>query len=291
MPVDIYNAIIGDPLTDEEKLRTVAEKLRRQSLTGQLGQLTGDKVLSPLGGNLYESTENQAALLGKLGEQARYRRYQEDATRDRLGLGYAQLQADREDMGLRRAIAMAKAKDKDYRKMTINQAMKLQDEATQAQDFTNVANTFDDKYAGTGIPGGRELGNFMSANVPALTSEETEAAAAWWAKYNNIHTLPERNELFGATLTPAEKVEWKKNAISPNMSPKQIRASLEWYQNKSREALGRRKKMVASMDFDPEEVEEIYGVDLSLNQPASEEVEYIDLPPRRARDRPLPGED
>ena len=152
LPEDIYSAIVGDPLTEREKLGAIVEKLRNQKLTGQLGMLTGDRVLTPMGRGISEDTEENAALIGKLGEQARYRGYQEQQSKDRLGLGYAQLAADKEDMALRRAIAMMKAKDKAYRNLTPNQAMKLQDEATDAQDFTNVANSFDDKFAGTAIP-------------------------------------------------------------------------------------------------------------------------------------------
>lgn len=294
LPEDIYSAIVGDPLTEREKLGVIVDKLRNQKLTGQLGMLSGDKVLSPLGKGVSEDTEENAALIGKLGEQARYRGYQEEATAGRLKLGYAQLAADKEDMALRRAMAKLKAEKGEYRTMTVPQMMKLQDEATSALEYTNMANEFENAYAGTDIPGERGFKNFLATNAPILASPESEAAAAWWAKYGNIHTLPERHKLFGSALTGYEREEWRKNAISTNMTAKQIYDRLTWYQNKSREVISRRSSALKAMKFDPAEIDELYNVDLDLSSPPPEEeqVERIELSTsgRRASDRGLPGE-
>lgn len=71
MPVDIYSAIIGEPPTEQEKLDALAKKLRNQQLIGQLGTLTGDKVLAPMGAGMVEQSGEQAKTIG--GYQARRR--------------------------------------------------------------------------------------------------------------------------------------------------------------------------------------------------------------------------
>ena len=68
---DIYAAIVGEPPTEQEKLATLAKKLRDQQMIGQLGTLTGDKVLAPMGAGMVEQAGEQAKTLG--GYQARRR--------------------------------------------------------------------------------------------------------------------------------------------------------------------------------------------------------------------------
>jgi hypothetical protein len=83
MPIqDIYGAIIGRPPTDEEKLKALAGKLRGRSLTGQLGMLTGDRVLNPLGEKVFGATENQAEQIGRF--QARQRELEGQAEMARM---------------------------------------------------------------------------------------------------------------------------------------------------------------------------------------------------------------
>jgi hypothetical protein len=80
MPYDIYSALIGEPPTEEEKLRALASQLRMRNNQGMVGQLTGDRVLAPFGQNLSKTANTQAEDLGQRGEQARYRKYQEGAS-------------------------------------------------------------------------------------------------------------------------------------------------------------------------------------------------------------------
>ena len=63
MPLDIYSAMIGEPPSDQEKTEALAAKLRGRSLLGNLGMLTGDKVLSPMGEQIGQQTEAQAAKI------------------------------------------------------------------------------------------------------------------------------------------------------------------------------------------------------------------------------------
>lgn len=81
---DIYSAILGEPTSDREKLMMIAQKLRKQQQIGQLGQLTGDRVLAPMGAGMSKQAAAQAEDLGQRGETARYRQYQQKQSADSL---------------------------------------------------------------------------------------------------------------------------------------------------------------------------------------------------------------
>jgi hypothetical protein len=68
---DIYSAIVGDPPTDQEKLAALVEQLRRKQGLGELGMVTGDKVLAPMGKGMISGAQDQAQMIG--GYQARRR--------------------------------------------------------------------------------------------------------------------------------------------------------------------------------------------------------------------------
>jgi hypothetical protein len=65
--IDIYSAMIGEPPTDREKIAALADKLRGRNMLGSLGQLTGDKVLAPLGKGISAETEDQAEKIANRG--------------------------------------------------------------------------------------------------------------------------------------------------------------------------------------------------------------------------------
>ncbi len=56
------------------------------------------------------------------------------------------------------------------------------------------------------------------------------AMAEWWRRYENV-ALPERHEMFGATLTGGERESWRKASIGPGSSTAEI---LSWMGDKDR---------------------------------------------------------
>lgn len=288
---DIYSAIVGEPVSDQERLMAIAQKLRKQQQIGQLGQITGDKVLAPMGAGMVDTANTQAENLGRRGEQARYRRYQEQASarmdeRERNQLAWQKENAKleralrRELEAARNATVLAAARiresdsaDKKYKPMTVSQVQKLTDAYENTRRYADVVDGFKDEFAGLKVPGLRSLTNTMAANVPILTSQGAEDAQNWWAQYHNIYTLPERNEMFGATLTDNEQAEWKRNAISENMTAAQIRTRLKWYQDKIESKKQAIKRNLKAAKYDPELIDTIY-----TDPVVDSEVE--DLPPR-----------
>lgn len=125
---DIYEAIIGEPTSNVERLAMIAKKLRKAQLLGQLGQVTGDRVLAPMGQDMTNTANLQAENIGRRGETARYRQYQEKQSADslaqraaeqawqekyqsgQLGLQRAQLAQQRELAELNRSALLERAK-------------------------------------------------------------------------------------------------------------------------------------------------------------------------------------
>lgn len=57
--------------------------------------------------------------------------------------------------------------------------------------------------------------------------ENEQKRAEWWADYQKYIENPERNEMFGATLTDNELATWNKSSVNPSQDPKYVRHRLE----------------------------------------------------------------
>lgn len=81
MEDEIYSALLGNPQNDDTaKLAALARKLRGQSNMGLIAQVSGDRVLSPIGKQMMDTSNTQAQDYGSRAERARYRGYQEKAS-------------------------------------------------------------------------------------------------------------------------------------------------------------------------------------------------------------------
>tara|TARA_R110000765_G_scaffold339441_1_gene429576 strand:- start:383 stop:1237 length:855 start_codon:yes stop_codon:yes gene_type:complete len=67
----------------------------------------------------------------------------------------------------------------------------------------------------------------------------------WWRDYEFLYTLPERNRLFGATLTASEAKSWRGASINEGMPDDQIQANLktlkDLYSRSSRKMIDERR--------------------------------------------------
>jgi hypothetical protein len=288
---DIYSAILGEPTSDREKLLMVAAQLRKQQQIGQLGQVTGDRVLAPIGAGLAKEASMQAEDIGQRGEQARYRKYQEGTSlrtdqRERTAQAWREKDAIAERAhraGLERArnatvLEAARIRNTDtpetkYKQMTVPQVTKLSEGPEKYRKLQNVISGFKDEYASP-VPTLRPLANALAANVPIASTQNAKDAQNWWAMYHNIYTLGERNKLFGATLTDNEQREWKKNAIGENMSPEQIKTRLAWLEENWGSEIAAAIENLKAANFDPELVDTIF------TNPLGEDDEVEDLPAR-----------
>jgi hypothetical protein len=97
------------------------------------------------------------------------------------------------------------------------------------------------------------------ARTTGIGTENSKAAQDWWAKWNDIYTLPFRNIKFGATLSTNEKNEWKKVDINPQMDERQIRDAVQRINTILLRHATNKARVMISDHFDPEVVREAYG--------------------------------
>jgi hypothetical protein len=243
---DLYSALIGEAPTDKEQSAELAAALRRRRSYGELGMLTGDRVLAPLGDRMAKSADSYADSLqdtrqkdidnrqtkayqegqlshmgAALAEETRYHDMADKTTQRGQDLAY--------QSALARAMAQ-QAKANKPNKLTYPDRKRLEELSGLLQGAHQSIDTFKDDYAqtmsGKLIPevGQSRLANTM-ASMGAGTKNQKEAAD-WWTAWNLIYTLPRRNQTFGATLTPTEKQSWFNSDINPSMSGEQIRKRL-----------------------------------------------------------------
>ena len=111
----------------------------------------------------------------------------------------------------------------DGKPLTAAQEKSALELGSNRSNLQMLKDTFKDEYAGdlrSTIQ--RKFGEVAGGAAPEKTQEMTR----WWANQAMFDELPQRHELFGATLTAGEKAAWASAAISPNMAPKQIRERL-----------------------------------------------------------------
>jgi hypothetical protein len=91
--------------------------------------------------------------------------------------------------------------------------------------LTNLESSFKPEFAGQGPAGGLLTQGYQmlgSAGSPAMQQQ-----AAFWADFSRLIDLPQRNKVFGASLSVSEKASWEgaKN-IKPGTDPALVRAKL-----------------------------------------------------------------
>lgn len=98
------------------------------------------------------------------------------------------------------------------------------------------ADKFKDEYSPQTFAGkpGVQVENFMESNFPKVMDKIGTKAdrkrvtdqAEWWRDQDYYNNLPERHQLFGATLTEGERRSWEGATIQPGMRPEAIRKNL-----------------------------------------------------------------
>lgn len=111
--------------------------------------------------------------------------------------------------------------------------------------------TFNDNF------GGNLFGGLENTAQGFASGIGTEGQRAWWADFQNTDNMI-RNELFGATLTPAELEAFNRTTIKPQMDPKEIRRNLEQRRDIVRDILERQRKFDLANGLDPDAVEALY---------------------------------
>lgn len=267
MADDIYSALIGEAPTSKEQQAALAAQLRRRRSFGELASFTGDRVLQPFGTNLATSADEYAgALQGirqKDADNAQTQAYQtgqldhmramEELTRRGQNLDHIY------QMLMARA-AMQKAEKTGNPKpsrLTYADRTKLEDVASMINQAGESSSGFQDDFTQRFGPGPQSrLSNTLASM--GVATDEGKKASDWWAKWNLIYTLPQRNATFGATLTPGERQSWYESDINPSMDAQQVRERIKKI-TRILEQKGALINKTYSAQFDPELVAQ-YGL-------------------------------
>jgi hypothetical protein len=100
----------------------------------------------------------------------------------------------------------------------------LADLAAEFRNFEALRSSFKDDYAGMGLTDGMQTG--LARGLGAAGTSGQQQLAEWWKDFDRLVNLPQRNAMFGASLTPGEKASWEgAQNINPKSDPKIVRAA------------------------------------------------------------------
>jgi len=238
----LYEALIGEGAGDAEKAKLIAAALRRRNEMGQLGMITGDKALSPVGKGLSQSSDEYAEMLQQIRQnQARQNQTETYQTGqlDYMDRNLAETKRNN-DMDHEYQMAMARAAGIKADKAPTGPKMpKLrQGDIKELQDLSEGVGIVQDleKYlaeggkfgaveaAGLPLPGARMFKNYAASK--GYGSDEDKTAFKKKQEWDRMYTLVTRNRLFGATLTPNEQTAWEQANPSVAQTDEQIAGAL-----------------------------------------------------------------
>lgn len=277
---DLYSSLIGAAPTKKEQAAELAAALRRRRSYGEIGMLTGDKVLSPYGQGLVKSADQYADqfqdIRQKDTDNAQTKSYQ-DAQIGHMGsvLKESARSHDMSDATTRRGQDMmleaARLRAEAARlkaaaggkppKFTVTDRHDLEQGATLIANMRGLKDTFKDTFGGVTaggmtIPGARGLANTLAANGLAPT-KNSEDAQNWWAASSRLYDLYNRNKLFGATLTTNEMKAWAEANTNKNMKPEQIKGMLDQIINLGSKELKSKIDFFQKGGYNPDQIDAI----------------------------------
>ena len=265
---DLYQYLIsGAP--NQAQLPAIVEQLRNRRSLGELGQLTGDRVLSPFGQGLTKQTDKYAEDLqgirqsdiddkrqqGLADQQGRYQNeiLRLTGERDKERAAYNKKMADAAAVRARAAMLKAGRTGAVPKPMSMTAIKELSGKKLERDKIVNLKDGFKDEYARKAIPGGRTAANFLVRTLPMLASKEDKAAAEWWREFQMDFNILARNQMFGATLSANEKLAWDKATAGEEMEASQITTILASMERWKNQELGQLADTMAGT-FDPAQV-------------------------------------
>jgi hypothetical protein len=271
---DIYAALMGEPISEEEKMRALARKMAVQRSMGQTGQILGGRLLDKPSSQMINTADESAGKLAGFAARKRELTAQEAMARMNDEARARENALDRADNDKERALRLALERmqqsgansraamdgGKGYRELPANLINKLADEASASRTTSDTVSSFKPEYARVGAnapPGLRRLKNYAASL--GYGSEEDKAAQDWWANWDRNYTIETRNKMFGSALTKKETEAWDAANITRDMTPDQITKALNNLEEKRIEALDKKKKTYRVAGIDPLLLDEIYG--------------------------------
>lgn len=269
---DLYEQLIGGAPA-QAQIPAIVEQLRRRRSLGELGQLTGDRVLSPFGGGMVKQADQYAGdmqdIRQKDADNAQTKAYQDAQIGQQGRVLAATLDRDKATEAYRnRMAAAAETRAKaalnksvqpgNFKKFTDSTRNKMLQQADTMLALKNHEDTFNPKYTQILGPGAQSKLPNLAAQV-GLGTKGSKEAQEWWSSWGRTYTLPTRNLLFGATLTPNEQAAWAAADINPGMSSEQIKTRLGKLFETVRQSALRRGRGMQQEGYDPKVFAETFG--------------------------------
>lgn len=269
MDGSLYDVLLGEAPKDADKAAATAAALRRRRAFGELGVLSGDRVLSDYGRGAVSQADDYAKQIQQTRQQdidnAQTKSYQDSQVGHMGSVLQESIRAANmrdattrrgQDLALLAAQARARAANKPP-KLTVSDRRDLTEGAGLVGNMQDLLSSFKDDYAapqvfGKSVPGARPLSNTLSAM--GLGSKDMDEAQKWWAASDRLYTLFNRNKMFGATLTTNEMKAWAEANASKNMKPEQIKTMLNDILRVANEELTSNVAGFEAGGYDPEQL-------------------------------------
>ncbi len=251
-----YEIMLGGNLTDVDRQKILAQQLRNRRQTGELSMLSGDKVLQPLGQNVYnDALDKEVTSLN-----VKDREVQDTENTRRFGLNQAmearqQTETERHNRAmeqketaatLRLQLAENRAFDQDVRRLSEKMVSLKIPELKSDMDSVDAMM---DKYSGQDIPGVGATGWLPNFLKSADGSDLTQRIAAvrnklLQARSGAAVTDPETNRLIEelGSMTDRELIlAWPKvrqalevveNTVLSGYDPEVVSAFQERFNNR-----------------------------------------------------------
>lgn len=269
--MDPYLALIGGVPTDEDRQRALASKLRRDRNYGMLGMMTGDKVISPVGKQLFEGAPEMAGDLGNTRLKDKYY----DMMQGYYDAQAAKADADRQFKYDKLASEEAEEEEIEYERLRQGEVDDLVNGARTIDDLKRLRAELDREdfdpgqfnVGGVPIPGARWAQN-LASQYGVSPLESSEEVQKFWQDLSRNYTLLERNRMFGATLSTGEKQSWAGANINPEMKKEQIKKGLDSLINELDTLMERRVQGHYAEDIDPDALRSYTGRDWQFPAPA-----------------------
>lgn len=288
MDGDLYSYLIGASPTAPQKQQAIADQLRRRRSFGELGALTGDRVLQSFGQGQMSSADTAANQLQDIRQKdidnAQTKVYQEGQLKHLKAVEDLTRRGQTLDHIYQMMMAQAalekadKAGAQKIPKLRQGDIKDLQDISQDIGEFNNLeqyikgggkfgaVKIFEDSQGKGGIPlpGVRQLKNF-GAGMGIGTDQDKEAFSMK-QRFDRLYTIGARNRLFGATLTANEQRAWNQANPSVRQTDEQLLQALPVMRKIFEKRLGNKARGLMRENYDPDAIAEyadLGNVDIS----------------------------
>jgi hypothetical protein len=134
----------------------------------------------------------------------------------------------------------------------------LQEMTGEARALGALGQRFQPEFAGGGPLGGVATGVYQA--LGSMGTKGMQEDAAFWSDFQRLVDLPQRNAIFGASLTANEKSSWERaKNVSPKSDPDLVKKTLAEMQAISQRKVSEHGDALLAENFNPDAVRSLTG--------------------------------